>query len=265
MVHQQDPQALAGPGRGRLSLVAGGRPGSAGAVSPARTAAWAWASVSSSARDFSSVSRSSASGSHSNSRVAPARTAATPSRMWAVRRVRPVFMLPSKPITPTAPPYQQRGASSWSSMNCMAQVLGAPVTVTAHMCDKNASSASSPGRSRPSMWSTVWIRRLYISIWRRPITLTLPGTDTRDLSLRSTSVHMVSSDSSLAELSRVRMFSASPRGSAPRRIVPEIGHVSTRSPLTRTYISGEAPTRLSPSPRLKKNSYGAGFTCRRVS
>ena len=203
---------------------------------------------------MSSVSRSSAIGSDSNSRVAPARTAATPPVMCAVRSVSPVFMLPSKPITPTAPPYQRRGPPSWSSMNCMAQVFGAPVTVTAHMWVRNASSASSPGRSRPSMWSTVWISRLYISICRRPITRTLPGTQTRDLSFRSTSVHMVSSDSSLAELSSSRMFSASPRGSAPRRIVPEIGQVSTRSPLTRTYISGEAPTRHSSSPRLKKNS-----------
>ena len=126
-------------------------------------------------------------------------------------------MLPSKPIQPTAPPYQRRGACSWSSMNCMAQVLGAPVTVTAHMWDRNASSASNPGRSLPSMWSTVCMSREYISIWRRPITRTLPGTQTRDLSLRSTSVHMVSSDSSLAELSSARMFSASSSGSAPRR------------------------------------------------
>ena len=182
--------------------------------------------------------------------------------MCAVRSVRPVFIAPSKPIMPTAPPYQRRGPASWSSMNCMAQVLGAPVTVTAHMWVRNASSASNPGRSRPSTWSTVWISRLYISICRRPITRTLPGTQTRDLSLRSTSVHMVSSDSSLAELSSVRMFSASSSGSVPRAIVPEIGQVSTRSPVTRTYISGDAPTRYSPSPRLKKNSYGAGLRCR---
>ncbi len=174
--------------------------------------------------------------------------------MCAVRRVRPVFIEPSNPIAPTAPPYQRRGESSCSSMNCIAQVLGAPVTVTAHMWVRKASSASKPGSSRPSTWSTVWISLLYISIWRRPMTRTLPGTQTRDLSLRSTSVHMVSSDSSLAELSSARMFSASPSGSSPRAIVPEIGHVSTRSPVTRTYISGDAPTRYSPSPRLKKNS-----------
>ena len=147
-------------------------------------------------------------------------------------------------------------------MNCMAQVLGAPVTVTAHMWVRNASSASKPGRSRPSTWSTVWISRLYISICRRPMTRTLPGTQIRDLSLRSTSVHMVSSDSSFAESSSVRMFSASSSGSPPRAIVPAIGQVSTRSPVTRTYISGDAPTRYSPSPRLKKNSYGAGLRCR---
>ncbi len=182
--------------------------------------------------------------------------------MCAVRSVSPVFMPPSKPIIPTAPPYQRRGACSWSSMNCIAQVFGAPVTVTAHMWVRNASSASSPGRSLPSMWSTVWMSRRYISICRRPITRTLPGTQTRDLSLRSTSVHMVSSDSSLAELSSDRMFSASSSGSVPRRMVPEIGQVSTRSPVTRTYISGDAPTRHSPSPRLKKNSYGAGLRLR---
>jgi hypothetical protein len=62
-----------------------------------------------------------------------------------------VFIEPSKPILPTAPPYQRRGVSSWSSMNCIAQVFGAPVTVTAHMWVSSASSASNPGRSRPSM------------------------------------------------------------------------------------------------------------------
>ena len=40
--------------------------------------------------------------------------------------------------------------------------------------------------------------------------------------------------------------------SSPRLIVPEIGQVSTRRPLTRTNISGEAPIRYSPSPRLMK-------------
>jgi hypothetical protein len=80
--------------------------------------------------------------------------------------------------------------------------------------------------------------------------------------LRSTSVHMVSSDSSFGESSRVRMFSASSSGPAPRAIVPAIGQVSTRSPVTRTYISGDAPTRYSPSPRFRKNSYGAGLRCR---
>ena len=166
--------------------------------------------------------------------------------MCAVRSVSPVFIEPSKPILPTAPPYQRRRESSLSSMNCMAQAFGAPVTVTAHMWVRKASSASNPGSSRPSMWSTVWISRLYISICRRPITRTLPGTQTRDLSLRSTSVHMVSSDSSLAEPSSTAMLAASSSGSAPRAIVPEIGQVSTRSPLTRTYISGDAPTRYSP-------------------
>jgi hypothetical protein len=208
------------------------------------------------------VSCSSASGSESYRSVAPARTAATPLTMCEVRSVSPVFIDPSKPTLPTAPPYQRRGASSWSSMNCIAQFFGAPVTVTAHMCVRNASNASYPGRSRPSMWSTVWMRRLYISICRRPITRTLPGTQTLALSLRSTSVHMVSSDSSLSDPSSVAMLAASSSGPSPRAIVPAIGQVSTRSPVTLTYISGDAPTRYSPSPRLKQNSYGAGLRWR---
>ena len=80
---------------------------------------------------------------------------------------------------------------------------------------------------------------------RRPSTFTVPGTETRDLSLRSTSVHMVSSDSSLAEESSSRMLSASCIGSPVRRTVPAIGQVSTRSPSIRTNISGEAPTNCS--------------------
>ncbi len=147
-------------------------------------------------------------------------------------------------------------------MNCIAHAFGAPVTVTAHACARNASSASNPGRRRPSTWSTVWIRRAYISICRRPMTRTLPGTQMRDLSLRSTSVHIVSSDSSLAEFSSATICAASPIASLPRAIVPEIGQVSTRSPSTRTYISGEAPTRYSASPRLIRKPYGDGLRSR---
>src|SRR3990170_344728 len=51
--------------------------------------------------------------------------------------------------------------------------------------------------------------REYISICLRPITRTLPGLQIRDLSFRSTSVHMVSSDSSLVEFSRCSIWAAS--------------------------------------------------------
>jgi hypothetical protein len=94
------------------------------------------------------------------------------------------------------------------------------------------------------------MRREYISIWRRPMTRTEPGSQTRLLSLRSTSEHMVSSDSSFLELSSLMICSASPIASAPRLIVPEIGQVSMRRPSERTNISGEAATRNSPSPRF---------------
>ena len=82
------------------------------------------------------------------------------------------------------------------------------------------------------------------------MTRTEPGSQMRDLSLRSTSVHMVSSASSLAELSSFAIWAASPSASLPRAMVPEIGQVSTRRPSTRTYISGEAATRNSPAPRF---------------
>ena len=67
-----------------------------------------------------------------------------------VRSVSPVFMLPLANAAPTAPPYQRLGERSWSSMNRIAHFLGAPVTVTAQVCDRNASSASNSGRSAPS-------------------------------------------------------------------------------------------------------------------
>ena len=171
-------------------------------------------------------------------------------------------MLPSKPTRPIAPPYHARELRSCASMNRIAQSLGAPVTVTAHACVRNASIASKPSRRMPSTWSTVWMTREYISICLRPMTRTLPGTQIRDLSLRSTSVHIVSSDSSFSEFKSSRMFSASPMTSRPRAIVPEIGQVSTRVPSTRTYISGDAETRYSDSPRFMSAPYGAGFRSR---
>lgn len=95
---------------------------------------------------LSSVSFSSAAGSESYKSVAPARTCAKPPAMRTVRSVSPVFRHPSKPMQPTAPPYQWRGDSSWSSTNWMAHGFGAPVTVTAHVCARKASIASKPSR-----------------------------------------------------------------------------------------------------------------------
>mmetsp|Transcript_47538 Transcript_47538/g.133828 ORF Transcript_47538/g.133828 Transcript_47538/m.133828 type:complete len:218 (+) Transcript_47538:1160-1813(+) len=105
--------------------------------------------------------------------------------------------------------------------------------------------------------------RLYISICRRPMTFTVPCLQIRDLSFRSTSVHMVISDSSFGSARMVLMFSASSKASLPLRIVPLMGQVSTRRPLaffsTRTNISGEAPTKHSSSPRFITKPYGDGL------
>ena len=68
--------------------------------------------------------------------------------MRIVRRVRPVFALPSKPSAPTAPPYQRRALRSCASMNSSAARFGAPVTVTAQACERKASSASHSGQQR---------------------------------------------------------------------------------------------------------------------
>ena len=62
------------------------------------------------------------------------------------------------------------------------------------------------------------------------VTCTEPALQMRDLSLRSTSVHMVSSLSSFLSLRICLMFSASSSASRPRLIVPEIGQVSHRHP-----------------------------------
>ena len=103
-------------------------------------------SASKKAEAFSLVSASSSSGSESYRSVAPARTCAVPRLTRIVRSVSPVFSVPSKRIMPTAPPYQHRGVFSFCSTKRIAQVFGAPVTVTAHVCARNASIASSPSR-----------------------------------------------------------------------------------------------------------------------
>src|SRR5690606_37958454 len=84
------------------------------------------------------------------------------------------------------------------------------------------------------------------------------------LSLRSTSVHIVSSDSSFDDSRSSRICAASSTALLPGAIVLEIGHVSTRRPSTRTYISGDAPTRNASCPRLMNKAYGAGLVWRSV-
>mmetsp|Transcript_11356 Transcript_11356/g.26197 ORF Transcript_11356/g.26197 Transcript_11356/m.26197 type:complete len:286 (-) Transcript_11356:950-1807(-) len=212
---------------------------------------------------FSSVSASSDSGTLSYKSVAPARTSAAPLKRRMVRKVKPVLTWPSNASRPTAAPYQHLWLLSIDSMNRIAHVFGAPETVTAQVWHRKASMPSNSGRRYPSTWSTVWISLLYNSIWRLPMTSTLPCSQIRDLSLRSTSVHIVISDSSLGSVRILRMFSASSRASFPLRMVPLIGQVSHLIPFwffsTRTNISGEAPTNHSPWPKLIVKPYGDGF------
>ena len=53
-------------------------------------------------------------------------------------------MSPFSEIMPTAPPYQPRASFSSVSTVCAAAFFGAPITVTAHMWLRNASSESKP-------------------------------------------------------------------------------------------------------------------------
>ncbi len=95
------------------------------------------------------------------------------------------------------------------------------------------------------------------------VTVTLPVRHTRPTSLRPRSTSMRCSARSFSLSRSSRSSSASRSGVAPRRRVPAIGWYSTVRPVTRTSISGEAPT-MSHAGAEMKNMYGEGLMLRRA-
>ena len=129
--------------------------------------------------------------------------------------------------------------------------LGAPVTVTAQVWLRKPSSASNPSRNLPF--------DMVDGVDQPGIHLDLPAADHLDPAGLAdprlvVAVHVGTHGQFGLVLGRVEqrpdLGGVARSASAPRAMVPEIGQVSIRRPSTRTYISGDAATRNSPSPRL---------------
>ena len=147
---------------------------------------------------------------------------------------------------PTAPAYGPRAAGSMPSIISMALTFGAPETVPAGNTAANASNMSAPARRRPATCETMcctWLNRL---IRMSSSTRTEPYSHTRPMSLRPRSTSIVCSASSFSSASSSRASRSSAAESPVTGRVPAIGNVSTSLPVTRTSISGEAPTATRP-------------------
>ena len=175
-----------------------------------------------------------------------------PSLMRMVRSVSPVFRSPLKCTMPIAPPYQARGLFSLFSMKRIAQSFGAPVTVTAQACDEErVEGVHAFAQPALDMVDRVDQPRIHLD---------LAAADDPHRARLAHAALVVAVDVRahgqlglvLLGVEQLQDLLESEIASSPRLIVPEIGQVSTRRPLTRTNISGEAPIRYSPSPRLMK-------------
>ena len=90
---------------------------------------------------------------------------------------------------------------------------------------------------------------------RKRSTFTVPGTHTRERSLRPRSTSITCSARSFSEASS---RSASP---SPGCVEPAIGFSDARGPSHFTSVSGDEPTSAIPSSSSRKR-YGDGLTCR---
>ena len=128
-------------------------------------------------------------------------------------------------------------------MRSTAAIFGAPVTDPPGNIAPSTSARPTSGRIVPStvetMCSTPASERVTISSGHR----TLPGSQTRERSLRSRSTIMTCSAASFSD----RRSSRAAVGPAGR--VPLIGHVHTRRPRRARKSSGEPETTDHPSPR----------------
>ena len=126
--------------------------------------------------------------------------------------------------------------------------------VTAHMCDRNASSESKPSASVASTWSTVWKTpsvRLNQSL-ADYLSQTLAPGNPRLIVAVDVRAHR-QFRLFFARIQQLTNVVIPCSGSPVCCAVPAIGQVSMRRPSMRTNISGDAPNQLFLA-QLQKNS-----------
>src|SRR5262245_16378791 len=198
----------------------------------------------------------SAAGSESATIPAPAWRWAMSSRRTIVLIAMHVSSTPSSGSAyPTAPAYGPRRLPSSSEISCIARTFGAPETVPAGKQACSRSNGETPGRRSPATCETRCVTCEYRSTSRNFSTVTLPGTHTRERSLRPRSTSMTCSARSFSDPSR---RAASP---SPRSVVPAIGLTPARPTSHLTSVSGDEPIRARPSSSSRKR-YGEGLTRR---
>ena len=150
-------------------------------------------------------------------------------------------MRPSGPIQSIAPQYGPRRTGSRPSITSIARILGAPVMLPPGNEAASRSNGSWPGRSRPvTVVTRCWTAAVRSRRSSRG-TRTVPGTQTRPRSLRSTSTIITFSAWSLPLARSSRASARSSSRVRPRGRVPLIGSVDTTpSPSIARNGSGEA-------------------------
>ncbi len=185
-----------------------------------------------------------------------------------------VCIAPSGPIQPSAPVYGPRRTGSRPSRISMARIFGAPVIEPPGKLAASRSKASRPSASRPVTVDTRCWTAAVRSRRQSRGTRTVPGTQTRPRSLRSTSTIITFSARSLALVRSSHARSRSSLRSRPRGRVPLIGSEATRpSASTERNGSGEADRSArgrpvswdGPRSRNAENSDGSPVRSRRYS
>ena len=147
-----------------------------------------------------------------------------------------------------------RLTGSSSSMISMARTLGAPDKVPAGKVARKTSRLDMPSFSVPSTFETMCCTCEYFSMMNLSVTLTLPISAIRPMSLRARSISMTCSAISLGSANNSVASLISCSGVAPRGRVPASGRMViffllSGIPSLRTRISGELPT-ICMSPKL---------------
>ena len=169
-------------------------------------------------------------------------------------RMRTLRSVPAGETRPSDPVYAPRGSGSSAAMACSAARFGAPVTEPGGKVAESRSAVPTPSVSSPCTVETRCQTPECGCTSSSSSTVTVPGRQTRDRSLRIRSTIITFSAASLAEARSI----AAPVG--VRGAVPLIGEVVTRRPRTRRNSSGlKLATILIPGP-LTRAAY-AGSQC----